>query len=465
FAAVEYLVSEAWRRTDPNLPHFDYQALSRLGGYFHLSEAGQDGARIETPSQQKRTALLQAAWELQRRRMLTVVPAMTRLIKELSPNGAKPAEKEAEEQSPATWRSQLAQAGSATGMAAPKAQRKKKGKAKDDRPDDPDKWRFTQGAERELFSSPRRIEQLQRSVIESLSQIGLLSFEAVEASFLELALDGSPGVQTVVAKALAAWRGEGHHEKLLRVLQDWWAAGCKVTLPKHLAQPRLVEGSDPLAGIRATVALALGYALQYDPPNQLAPEIVRLLKVVVTDNQTAVRQRVLELTLPLAAATHAQQLEELLRERLVEDQEQMYPIAFGIAMAYSLRPHTTIRMVDRWYLMVRSQGPRDPDDLAITPRDRLLAAVALIYGYIGCDEAAESLTPDQVVAELTSILTTETHPFVRTHALMAMGLQAVHNFEIVASMLVELISEITLADRHNVVSVFARAYLNQRAQL
>ena len=284
FAAVEYLVAEAWRRTDPNLPHFDYRDLTRLDAYFHLAKAGEDGERIETPSRQKRDAILQAAWELQRRRLLAVVPAMTRLIKQLSLSSGRADGKlvgglkkwkaklwgklRAMEEGSSSWREQLAQVGGSEKQA--RRWRRKAKKEKSEAPGEADGWRFTQGPERELFSSRRRIEQLQRSVIESLSQIGLLSFEAVEASFLELAVDGSVEVQTVVAKALAAWRGQGRHEELFKVLRDWWEAGSRTTLPKELAQ-RAVESADPLAAIRATVVLAAGYALQYDPPNQLAP--------------------------------------------------------------------------------------------------------------------------------------------------------------------------------------------------
>ena len=398
FAGVEYLVSEAWRRTDPNLPQFDYQALGRLSAYFQLSEAGQDGARIETPSRQKREAMLQAAWELQRRRLLSVVPALTQLIKNLAPaeTGQRAGTASASQTSPA-WRSQLDQ----VGHAAAKSRRSlfRWARKAADAAEDAESWRFAQGPEREL-RSPRRIEQLQRSVIESLSQIGLLSFEAVEASFLELAAEGSAAVQTVVAKVVASWRGEGQDEKVFRVLQDWWAAGCRSTLPKPLAE-RKVKGADPLAAIRATVALAIGYALQYDPPNQLPEELLGLLQKALEDGHPAVRQRMLELTLPLAAATHPDQLESLLRSRLTADQEQMYAIAFGIAMAYSIRPLEALRILDRWHLMVRSQGAREAEDLKITPRDRLLATVALIYGYIRCEQNHELLTSEQAIAQLS----------------------------------------------------------------
>jgi hypothetical protein len=408
--------------------------------------------------------MLQAAWELQRRRLLSVVPALTRLAKQLSSNGVRPAPVDTQEQTFTTWKSRLSQVGLTPGKALGLRKVLKHAKTLLETPDHPDGWRFTQGAERELASSPRRVEQLQRSVVESLSQIGLLSFEAVEAAFLELAADESAGMQTVVAKALAAWRGEGHDEKVFRVLQDWWAAGSRTTLPKALAK-RKGGGSNPLAAIRATVALAIGYALQYDPPNELAPELASLLQAALADSHPIVRRRVLELTLPLAAASHPGQLETLLRQRLVEDPEQMYAITFGIAMAYSLRPLEALRIIDQWHLMVRAQEARQPEDRTITPRDRLLTAVALFYGYVRCEQNQDWLTPDQAISELRSILTTERHPFVRTHALMAMGLQAVHNFELAASMLIDLIAEIALPDRANVVSIFTRAYLIQRGQL
>lgn len=465
FAAVELLVAEAWRRTDPNLPLFDYRDLNRVGAYIHLTEAGEDGARIETTSGGKRDAILRAAWEFQRRRLLAVVPAMTRLIKSFSP--LKPISQEEAnglEGSDSSWRRQLEQVGPSSEKAQKKKDRKKAEKTKEDEPEDRDSWRFTQGPERELFSSPRRAQQLQQTVIESLSQIGLLSFHAVEASFLELAVEGSVEVQTVVAKALAAWRGKSEHEKLFKVLGDWWEAGARTTLPKALSQKN-IQSADPLAAIRATVVQAIGYAVQYDPPNQLSPVLLGLLNVAVMDMQPAVRQRVLEVTLPLAAASHPVQLEELFRQRLSQDQEQMFAIAFGIAMAFSLHPEDALSVIERWHIIVRSHGPREPGDLSITPRDRLLSAVALAYGYLRCERDDALVTPARIVSALKSILESEGHPFVRRHTLMAMGLQALNHFEVVAPSLMEQVSEIALPDRINAVSVFVRAYLKQREQL
>jgi hypothetical protein len=115
--------------------------------------------------------------------------------------------------------------------------------------------------------------------------------------------------------------------------------------------------------------------------------------------------------------------------------------------------------------MVRTQGPRADGDRAITPRDRLLSAVALSFGYLRCGETLGILTPEEVIEELRKIHTAEAHPFIRTHTVMALSLQAVHHFELVASLLMELISEVTLGDRLNVVSVFAGAYLKQREEL
>jgi hypothetical protein len=46
-----------------------------------------------------------------------------------------------------------------------------------------------------------------------------------------------------------------------------------------------------------------------------------------------------------------------------------------------------------------------------------------------------------------------------------MGLQAVHSFELASPMMLELISDITLADRSHVITVFAHGYLHQREAL
>jgi hypothetical protein len=444
FAALELLVNEAWRQSDPNLPLFDYKDLERLRAYFHLAESGEDGTRIETTSRQKRESILQAAWELQRRRLLAVVPALTRLLQALP---SRVAAEKPDEPAKGSWRSWLPQ------------------KAKKDSREASELWRFTGGAERELFSSPRRVEQLQRSIIEALSQIGLLSFESVEASFLELAVDGSTDLQTIVAKALAAWRGEGHSEKLFHVLLAWWQDGCVATSARSLAEKTFRERERALAGMRATVALATGYALQYDPPDRLAPELLSLLERLVQDRHPTVRERVLELTLPLAVASHLRQLEPLLRHQITSDQDHLYAIAFGTAMAYSLRPVETLMILERWQAFSRSLETQEPRSLEVTDRDRLLSATALAYGYIRCEEIQGPLTPEQIVSGLRAILLVEANPFVRTHALMAMGLQAVESFELVASTLVELISEVTLADRFHVVSVLVRAYLRQREHL
>jgi hypothetical protein len=456
FAAVEYLVDAAWRRTDPNLPLFDYRDLARVGAHFHLAEAGEDGARIETSSRKKREAILRAAWELQRRRLLAVVPALTRLIKQFSPADAADT---APPDNPASRGN-----GFPAGRPETNGHRlgwrwKKTGKPETSEDD----WRFTQGPDRELFSSRRRAEQLQRSVIDSLSQIGLLSFEAVEASFLELAANGSSGVQTIVAKALAAWRGEGHHERLFRVLANWWEIGSRTTLPKAL-ENRNVKHADPLTSIRATVALAVGYALQYDPPNRLGPEILGLFDLAVKDEQPAVRRRVREVTLPLAVASHLQQLEDHLLKRIGRDQEQMYAIAYGVSLAFTRDPEETLKTISEWHKRAMVEEERGPKNRRLTFRDRLLSTVVLAYGYIR-DPGREILPPQKIVATLQSVLETETHPFIRAQAIMATGLQGSDHFELVAPILMELISEVTLQDRENVVSVFVRAYLKQREEL
>jgi hypothetical protein len=443
FAALEILVNDAWRQSDPNLPLFDYKDLDRLDAHFHLAESKEDGTRIETSSRQKRDSIIRAAWEVQRRRLLAVLPAMTRLLQDGTPHRTDPEpEATAQGKAPISRLFQKPEPAKSSEM-----------------------WRFTRGAERELFSSPRRVEQLQRSIIESLSQIGLLSFEAVEATFLQFAVDSSAGLQTIVAKALAAWRGEGHSAALFKVLNAWWEDGCLAPRSKSQTQQTTREREDARAVMRATVAAATAYALQYDQPNQMAPELLALFKALLRDPHPVVRSRVLELTLPMATASHLRQLEPILSSQIISDRDHLYAIAFGAAMAYSLRPAETIEVIERWHAFCRAEVSSPASTANVTPRDKLLSATALVYGYIRLEQDQGILSAADIVSALRSILTQETNPFVRTHALMAMGLQAVDNFDLVSATLMELLSEVTLPDRLHVVTVLVRAYLKQRENM
>jgi hypothetical protein len=75
------------------------------------------------------------------------------------------------------------------------------------------------------------------------------------------------------------------------------------------------------------------------------------------------------------------------------------------------------------------------------------------------------LSPEAIGARLASMLAEENDPFVRRYVFQAIQLQAERNFELVALILQDLVTQVSLSDRPAAVEVFVRTYLAQRERL
>lgn len=427
FAGLERLVAETWRASDPNLPQFDYHDLPRFATYFKQIESEEGFFRIQCASRERRQQILELAWRFQRRRLLAALPALTELTRDWAADAATPDPKE-----PA----RLATTGAIHVPGPQDGEEKRRG----------------------LRLSKSGTEQVHQALVESLSLIGLLSIDVVKPYFLDLVADRSPSVRSLAARALSAWR-DGHDTQFLSLLGSWWAAGSTYESDDPLLAR--LSALDPRAVVRSAVALVVGYAARFDRPNRLAPELHRLLTQLVDDKDAQVKGTLAESTLWLAVAWHFRQLEPLLRAKVLKDGALLPAVAFGAAAACSMRPEESFAILDGW----RTAAKADRRKSSPVLRERMLAAVALTYGYLTCDETVELLSPRAVGARLRAMLAEETNPFVRHYVFFAIELQAVRSFELVAPILQDLLSHISLADRPAAVEVFVRTYLAQRQRL
>ncbi len=429
FAGVELLVASAWRDLDPLLPHFDYQDLERFSAYFKRSDDGGGTFRMQCGSRERRRQILRAAWSLQRRRLLSTLPALTDMIRATA--AAEGEDSPAPEATGAQGRREEAAA----------------------------------VASRALDRAGTATLQLDQALVESLSLISLLSIEVVKPHYLELAADPSDSVRQLIARALSTWR-QDHEADLFALLEDWWTvshryeSGSGDALLDRLARTK----SDPRSAVRIAVALTTGFAARFDRANRLAPRLYQLLVELIDERDSAVRSALVQSTLPIMVAWHFRQLEPLLRTRVLLADDLMPAVAYGAAEACSLRPEESLALLDSWRAAARAERRRGTRENALLA-ERLLATVALTYGYIRCEDTKNLLSPAAICAKLRAILVEEGHPFVRHYAFHAIEQQAVRNYEAVALLLQELVSKITLKDRPTVVGVFTRTYLNQRQLL
>jgi hypothetical protein len=209
--------------------------------------------------------------------------------------------------------------------------------------------------------------------------------------------------------------------------------------------------------------MAVGYAAQYDPPNHLSPQLESLLDVLLQDYNPKVRDYVLELTVPMTIAWHVRQLEGFLRTKVYPEDDLMHSVAFGIAMAFSLEPQEIWNLLGRWLAELQREAPQPPESVSV--RERWISTLALSYGYLQLEGEGLAITSRQILSRLQAVLAEEEHWFVRRNTLLGIGLQAIRNFDLVAPLLDQLVSEITLTDRAFLVSVFRQAYLRQREQM
>lgn len=431
FAGLELLVESTWRGTDPLLAQFDYHDLSRFAAYFKETQVDGGFVRIESGSRDNRRNILEAAWRNQRRRLLATLPALTEMIRV---SASKPPPSAAGGQKSEPPAQQVPRDSVSVGRSAARAL-----------------GRTTGGS-----------VQLHQVLVESLSLIGLLSIEVVEPYLLDLAADPSENVQHLVAAALAAWRAESKDRRLFELLRRWWSEACDVgDSGSRIARAERL-GSDPWAAVRAAVALAIGYAAQYDGVDDLAVPLHDLLAQLMIDPHPRVRGVVESFTLSRVVAWHFLQLEPLLRTRALAVTDYIAAVARGAAAACEMRPETCLPILDSWRARARAERPGAGG--GATTREILLATVALTWGYIHCDEEQPRLSAAVVTSKLRSLVTEESHPFVRHHAFFAIEIQTQRNYALAAQLLQALLARVSLADRPAMIELAVRTYLYQRHQ-
>lgn len=438
FEGLEFLVETCWRATDPLLHQFDYCDLERFSAYFKQIPIDGGLMRIESSSPERRRQIFEIVWSVQRRRLLAALPALTEMIR----NSAASNEPEAEPNELPPGRDSAT-----TEQAARQA------------PNQPNR--------RPIQISNSGASQLHQSLVDSLSLIRLLSVETVEPYLRVLASDRSPGIQRFVARALAAWHekspsvlraGETQpHKSLCDLLADWWSAACRAGADYSVAERLSRRGAyDVSAALRTTIALTVGFAAKYDPPNGLANELCLLIRRLLDDLHPRVREQMLAWTVPLATAFHFVQIADELQQRLLWRDDLMKPVARGAALACALRPDESLAILVRWKAAAQDQPPKC--------RERLLGAVALTYGYIEC-EATGPLSPEAILGNLRSLLEEERYPDVRYWMFSALEQQARGRFDTVAALLQDFLAVVTVRDRPLVVRILTATYLSQREAL
>jgi len=428
FAALEEVFEKVWQKRDPGLRALDYGDLVALRHFFQFGIIGPDSKeqnKIESCVSKQRLILFEIAWQYHGRQLAATLPTLNNLIKKAVSG------------------------------------------------------RFSN---EELYGTPTRRKQLQRVLSEAISDIGWISPTTVQKTLCQFAEYEATRLRIVAAYAIARWRNidyyghdkeqfEKRHQVLFNLLNQWQdKASIQNSSPdnsKKSNQTKNEKRYQTQDYLRSTIALTVGYAAIYDPPDQLHQTLYDFLERLADDQNHYEQNNPAHLsfcfhTLPKVVPWHLLQLRDFLRD-ITRYPDFIGAISDSLALAYQARSADVLETLDFW-------KNNDQDTITIfskkaTPfRELLLTTIALTYGKITCDEEIYPLSAKQAFHYLPDILERDKSLLVRQAVIIAMGMKLHHNFQEVEPEFQNAIPKITQYEheRGKVVDILTFIDLEQQ---
>ena len=398
FTALERWVADIRAHRDPTQRTYDYVDVENLKYYFEV-RPDFEGMRFKALTVAHWRCLFRAAWRKHRRKIISALPVLAH-------------------------------------MAA-------------------------QSDDLELNSSPKQLDQLRLAVSDTLAEIGTYSVSGVQRPLLYLASSRELQVQLVAARAMAGWRGLGMEEQLFGTMKRWQ----RDSYPREVVAARIHTRDDGnnRPGARehlyATLALTVAVAARYDPPNELEPRLMELVKQLAQERNDFVRIRFVH-TLRSVTELHLEQCRDqgLLRYLLRQHPDLALIVGSNIAHAYASNRELVMELLNEFHAECESPHADSPT------RITLLRTLAYVYGSMQYD-ADGPLTASAGFKQLQEMLRRERDFEVRKTIVEAVSFQALRSFRQVAPLLQRLMDEVEPDESNRVIEMLEQIYLTQRQRL
>lgn len=346
FAALEQVVSNVWQQRDSTLRALDYCDLENLGNYFEFSRISKseynssnfqifntdDGeiqievSRIKIRNPDDRRLVFKIAWDSHRRQIINGLSEIMQIVKESVTN-------------------------------------------------EHFNW--------ELYGDSLRRNQLHTTIVQTLSDISLVSASAIAAvqdTLLQLASNPESKVRNVAAIALRKWYFDGRYGELFATLRKFWSIAVET-------KPNSQETEEWQDFIGVTVTLTISYAGVDASNDKFINQFLNWLKKLSESKSFIVRTYFGYHTLCYLVPVHLPVMEEMLKEIAQNHPDLHDAIARSLALAYKLRPNEVQTILDSWYQQSTDNLSKSKNNHAAEVIfGRLMATVALTYGEIEYDD-------------------------------------------------------------------------------
>lgn len=325
FSLMSDVISDSWKYREQSLMSLDYDDLEFLLSYFKWEEVDGEDRILKGKFHGQRTEIIKAAWSTHRRHVLKSFPLFVKAVS----NSLN-----------------------------------------------------TKVEDWEKFGSRHRRMVLRRVVGDTISDIGLISIRTVESTMLIFAGKNDDRLQRVAAKSLSRWREFEKEEMLFELIENWlFNEDIKKTVIQYVSQQQ--SNSGPVSGrvedyVYATIILTLGYASEYDAPNNLDNRIVELFSNLAEIESEFLANRI-EDALTKMVHHHVLQLKEILIEKFVHRSFHRKAIAKGLALSIIDYPEEVFKTVNDWVLFCEKEPSKRNQRDALTNRDKLLTMILDLF--------------------------------------------------------------------------------------
>lgn len=415
FEAIERVVEEAWEPRETKLRSLDYCDLDSLFNFFNVQQIDANRRLIYSKFPNQRQEFFKAIWYSHRRKLLAALPVLESLIQNARKITAY------------NW---------------------------------------------ELYGTVERRERLLEVVSEVLSDLSMFHLRVVEPNLLRLATSKNIQIQEVTAKAMARWRAFGHEKQLFETLERWREEMHVQEIIDNISKSLALEETDgeskeqqmipAQAIVRATVALTLAFASNYDEPNQLSKELIPTFLELRKDSNDYVRERYLKVTVPIVVANHFWQLRRKLF-KLLHYADLVYSVAIGLARAYERFPDKVKDLIEDWLNYIREYAQYRTSGQRITHRDSVLITIILALAEMRFVEDNE-FNAKSAYEIITALQEEEYHEAIEEYYFHFVLKQLDVHVSQVDPAILDIIENLSYKRHPQLIEAFTEIYLNQRSE-
>lgn len=414
FSATNEMVADFWGLREESLKALDYCDLEFMMQFFRFEELTPNQVMLVAKYSNYRPEIIAAAWSSYRRHILAAFPKLLSMTSESLARKTK------------NW---------------------------------------------ERYGTRARRMRLRQVIGSTISDIGLVSVQAIESTLLELAANSVYSLQIIAAKAMARWREFDRDDLLFSTLSRWNNdEQVEGLISEFLDQKEINLRQAGLSGkssayIKSTAVMTLAYAADYDAPNQLSANIISLLKDLVRDQDPLVYKRINK-ALPKIIHHHSLQLKDTLMNDFMIYPSLADAIGEGLARAYKDYPSELKTMLESWLAKCLVNSSEENRRTKFTQRDNVLATVLATFKSIEYTlTGADVITIDEVYAHVIALLKSEGRRSVRQLIIEHLAFLHEHDFERAFEYADQTLSHFSKEERHVLIVWWGQVYLQQRQNL